>query len=1011
MKRKIFFLFIICISFYLFPQTLKTNLNVSDKNGIINQTSNDTIKILAVIVEFQEDKDANTVGNGKLNSIYSKDWGTGIIDPLPHDKDYFSAHLEFAKNYYKKISSGKLQLKYDILPGIITVSKTMKNYSPPLKSDDFTLMGELMKEVWTKVDSVNPGFNFSDYQLFTIFHAGVGRDVSLPGSLGNEKDLPSVYLGLNSLQKYFGNSYTGIPVSNGTFKITNSMILPQTENRELESFGSKYLFQVTINGLIVANIASYLGLPDLFDTKTGLSAIGRFGLMDGQAIFAYNGCFPPEPSAWEKLFLSNKFGWGLSPVEVSAGELNLNVKSRITAGQFDTTIIKAVINSSEYYLIENRQRDGDLSNPGCNVSIWKDGSVYVKRFPKDTTGFYSWNIDSLEGVIVDVDEFDWALPGKGILIWHIDEKIINSKIGLNEINNDKQNRGIDVEEADGIQDIGEKYTTIFGDVVVGEGDYEDFWYGTNTSRLYKNRFGVDTRPDTRTNSGANSLITMSNFSALGNSMSFSITFGNGDVKTQFVKNTKFLSSTSSLTSSKINDKVQYFITSNTNLYRLNERGDLIDSITSFSDYKPVVCNYGFDCFVIGVNNSNTNSSSQVNGLVFNNNSSKLFSKNLGQQISFSVINQYNTQNLLYAGTDGVIYNNSFNIDSFTVFTKNKITSQKFKKLALISPQTPTVTLSFVAVTDYKLFSVSSSIDSVVFTDEIKDLAAYEESKGNYKAVILSGNSFYIYDIAGKKLTNIYSSSENISSFSLAELKLNGNHFILFIANKKLYAITLSGAVAENFPFEDPQGIGFEKTPLAVDFSGDDKPEVIGYTTDGRIFAVDGGSGKLVTGFPISTGNNITSSPLVYEDDNKIFLAAATNDKFFCWQIGGRKGKIYWSQENGNNYNNSFIDAPVSLVTSSEFFPKSKAYNWPNPVYDGITYIRYYVSEDSKINIKIFDLSGDFVAELNNSARGGMDNETTWNVKDIQSGVYLARIEAVGSSGKTESTVIKIAVIK
>jgi hypothetical protein len=96
---------------------------------------------------------------------------------------------------------------------------------------------------------------------------------------------------------------------------------------------------------------------------------------------------------------------------------------------------------------------------------------------------------------------------------------------------------------------------------------------------------------------------------------------------------------------------------------------------------------------------------------------------------------------------------------------------------------------------------------------------------------------------------------------------------------------------------------------------------------------------------------------------------------------------------------------------NEFFPTNRAYNYPNPVYYGQTAIRYYVNENSKINIKIFDLAGSFVAELHNDAIGGMDNETVWNVNDIQSGVYLARIEALGQSGKTESAIIKIVVVK
>ena len=114
---------------------------------------------------------------------------------------------------------------------------------------------------------------------------------------------------------------------------------------------------------------------------------------------------------------------------------------------------------------------------------------------------------------------------------------------------------------------------------------------------------------------------------------------------------------------------------------------------------------------------------------------------------------------------------------------------------------------------------------------------------------------------------------------------------------------------------------------------------------------------------------------------------------------------------GNNSNHSSLSSASNTNTINEFFPTSRAYNYPNPVYDGETAIRYFVGEDSKINIKIFDLAGDFVAELNDDAQGGLDNETVWNVSNIQSGVYLARIEANGSSGKSESVIIKIAVVK
>ena len=73
---------------------------------------------------------------------------------------------------------------------------------------------------------------------------------------------------------------------------------------------------------------------------------------------------------------------------------------------------------------------------------------------------------------------------------------------------------------------------------------------------------------------------------------------------------------------------------------------------------------------------------------------------------------------------------------------------------------------------------------------------------------------------------------------------------------------------------------------------------------------------------------------------------------------------------------------------------------------------YNLEKSSKKIDKFYEINfGDFVDELNDNAQGGMDNETVWSVSNIQSGVYLARIEAVSSSGKSEFAIIKIAVVK
>ena len=257
-----------------------------------------------------------------------------------------------------------------------------------------------------------------------------------------------------------------------------------------------------------------------------------------------------------------------------------------------------------------------------------------------------------------------------------------------------------------------------------------------------------------------------------------------------------------------------------------------------------------------------------------------------------------------------------------------------------------------------------------------------------------------------------SSQDTIHSFSIGDLKNNGENYLVFAMGMNIEALNLAGSSADNFPFVDPQGIGFVGTPLIADFSGDSKSEIIALTKDGRIFAIDGGSGKVIDGFPISAGSEFSSTPVLFLNDEKLSIASTTkNNNFLAWQIGANEGRVFWSQENGNGFNQSFVDAASRSQFVNEFFPTSRAYNYPNPVYDGSTFIRYFVAEDSKINIKIFDLAGDFVAELNDNARGGFDNETKWDVGNIQSGVYLARIEANSSTGKSESKVIKIAVVK
>jgi len=1005
---KIFLLvFILSISLgSLSAQIFKVNYK-GQPSANVNAEVIDTLKILAIMVNFQSDRDGATFGNGKFGSIYSVDYGSTILDPLPHDAQYFKDHLLFVRNYFQKVSNDKLYIEFTVLPDTFSVTQTMRNYSPPPGSDDFTPIGNFAVEVWTLADQLYTGFDFSAYDLFTIFHAGVGRDISLPGSIGNERDLPSVYLSDRSFKEIYGEDFNGIPVSSGNFNITNTMIMPETESRELETISGTFLFEITINGLLCASVGSHLGLPDLFDTETGLSAIGRFGLMDGQGIFAYGGTYPPEPSPWSKIFL----GWA-EPVTVQLGNADVSLVTKLAAEIGDTVILKVPLNSSEYYLIENRNRDAN--DDGSTVTYIVNGNMITKTFTKDTTGYLSFDVESLAGVIIDVDEFDWAVPGNGILIWHIDENIINEKIAENKVNTDKKRRGVDVEEADGVQDIGETFITIFGDEVIGEGTEEDLWHASNPAELFQDLFNKETRPNTRTNTNANSLITINDFSEISNRMRFKVEYGDSIVKPLFSTHLQIDSVSIGFSVSKYENSIQYLINSNSHLFVADEENILFTS-NNFSATKSASVNIDNINHIYGVIDSS---------LTFRiTNGTSLFEDRLSiggfNYISSQVVINLNEQggNELLFGTMGKLY--KYSLGSLPAVFPARIDSIETEDHFII--EKVSASKNFIAYIGTSALEIippiyffESTEGQLIFEGEKPlDLVITKDKKGSNIAVVLTeADKFYV--IRRNEIISEFqlSLAEGFNSFSVTDLKQDGSNYIVINNGNNIEVYNLTGSLADNFPFPDPQGIGFAGTPIAADFEGDSKSEVISVTEDGRIFAVDGGTGKVVTGFPISTGASVSVTPVLYNANGKTNLAVLNDQNIlFTWSISSVEGKLYWSEEFGNPQNTSFIDAAENTNRINEFFPTDRAYNYPNPVYGGETNIRYYVSEDSKINIKIFDLAGDYVAELNDDAAGGMDNETIWKVTNIQSGVYLARIEAVSTSGNSEFAIIKIAVVK
>ena len=76
----------------------------------------------------------------------------------------------------------------------------------------------------------------------------------------------------------------------------------------------------------------------------------------------------------------------------------------------------------------------------------------ILNYFNSSNGYDIFEINPTYNVITSVKNYDYGLPGSGVLIWHIDEPEQNQYI--TGVNNDLMNKSISIEEGDGINHIG-----------------------------------------------------------------------------------------------------------------------------------------------------------------------------------------------------------------------------------------------------------------------------------------------------------------------------------------------------------------------------------------------------------------------------------------------------------------------------------------------------------------------------------------------------------------------------
>jgi len=422
-----------------------------------------------------------------------------------HDSLYYDHLLRDVADYYAAVSGGRFDLDYTVHGTVAGLAEGMAYYGnhPEFGEQSVQLAADAIAALDAEVD-------FSLYDTVLLIHAGAGEETDILGK--SPEQIYSTYLGPGDfadavedsvlLQPYIPTD--DFPEGEG---VRHVLILPENEFQDAFEGFSGYYGSL---GVYCFEVGLRLGMLSLTDfTPSGApdsQGIGQFGLM-GYGLFSAGGFVPPAPCAFNRQLM----GW-LEPYPADPEAAATWALAPAADPTHPQACARVDLTGAEYFLLEYRLQDpdgngifsftGDLN--GNNTPDFFDAD---SQFGDGTpTGFFDPATDTREWFTgAEWDFFlsdNTARPqgpgvpkgrGSGIYIWHIDETVIRAAFGAerNLFNADPARKSVDVEEADGIQDLDSREPSPFW-----LGGDDDSFRGEDTGR-----FGPDTRPDTRTNGG------------------------------------------------------------------------------------------------------------------------------------------------------------------------------------------------------------------------------------------------------------------------------------------------------------------------------------------------------------------------------------------------------------------------------------------------------------------------------------------------------------------------------
>nr|MBN2276740.1 VCBS repeat-containing protein [candidate division Zixibacteria bacterium] len=995
----------------------------------------DTIRVLSLRFDFIQESpdDPLTTGNGKYDMRtfeQFRDEEGHEIDPAPHNRQYFESHLQALANYYSFVSDFKVVIEYEVFPrqtdSVYHLSHEMDYYGGV---NPYIGLTNYFIDCIQLVDTSEAQVVFGDYDAYFLFHAGADQQNNI-GFPDTPSDLYTGYIFFLDTAMYVDRT------ASDSTEIRDALNMPETASQDNRA--------TAINAVIAHEFGHQLGLIDLYRTDNFFTRLGDFALMDNNGFgtgvdFGFDvgrafGVSPVYPMAWSRAFLGFEdpivYRRG-TDIELVAAEMQ----------ELGTKVAKIPISEYEYYLIENRQ-----IAIGPETAILADSITSVILGPCD----YSKNLTG---------EYDFLIPGSGILIFRVDEVVAYMDFDgdgiLNFIDNQLQNDPlrpfVKLMEADGMINFGGIYYSGFG-------TQEDMYYAGNN-----NSFTPNTNPPAYGYGGKNTHIFVTDISESDLTMTFDLDYDL--VSDSFPQRAGVPAyGLSPIAADLNNDGREEIITaSNKNLIVLNDDG---------TDFTPSFAPPFYDTAYI----LNNEASYPVYPV-------PLFAR-VGENISAGpAVGDFGLDNdTQYVAIGAGPWVHVYGLVDADL---NGLAEPLFDSLSIGGWQV--VWLAFgdklvVATMDslahfVRFYGILSDGTSYPLSRQINHPELYGASRFDSTYAVIAGddNGVILYLVTSPTVLKEYDlGGYYIYGPVVADFNRDGlPEVVVATPDGDIKVITLDRSADDPFTEYASASLGDSVyvNPIVSDIDRDGYPDII-LGSKNKIIGLDRYLNSLLD-FPIEMDRSfpddvVVAPPVVGDLDHdgvKDIAVLSSNGNCYAfktryttndWLLYGfptaaggigfgapvihRRGTVGglgimgidgWFYSYDTGYDSALTDWPMggggaeglyyfpssrlgAVEVSGAMLPDDEFFNYPNPTYDGLTNVQYRLGDNADVTVNLYDMSGKRVVDEMNftGQEGGRVHVIyNWDLSSLVTGVYRCVLEADFDNGESVSAFTDIAIIK